>query len=412
MAKTVPAHMTSNCSGKGSLRLALYAGLGPQLLHYDVDVKNIALIRLNDSVKLPANIQYACPHSSGRYFYVLSSNGGPGMAGNAHYVSAFRIDPESGVLHPHGNPIPLPYRPIQITTDIASRHALIVYNDPSTVTIFRIARDGTLAAEVEQSTSLDTGIFAHQICVTPSNKAAILVTRGNDASAEKTEDPGALKIFRYSKGMLTNWMSIAPAGGYGFGPRNIDINPNQPWIYVSLERQNKLVVFKMEGDTVSPEPLFQSDTLIDPRNIRPKQMAGAVHAHPNGRFVYLANRAFGTTEYGGKKVFIGGENTIAVYAIEDGTGKPKLIQIVDTQGIYPRTFSIDPSGKMLVVANLRPLMVRDGRAINFLPANLSVFSIGSDGTLIHMHRYDINLSQEDLFWSGMVCFSLTPDGSN
>jgi 6-phosphogluconolactonase len=280
------------------------------------------------------------------------------------------------------------------------------------VTVFRIAQDGTLAEEVRQPTPLDTGIFAHQICVMPSNEVAILVCRGNDASSEKSEDPGALKVFKYCNGVLTNRVSIEPGGGYGFGPRNIDIHPSRSWIYVSLERQNKLQVFKIEGDEIGAKLLFESETLIDPRNVRPRQMAGAVHVHPNGRFVYLANRAFGTTELQGKKVFIGGENTIVVYAIDEHTGKPTMIQSVDTGGIYPRTFSIDPSGSILVVANLRPLLVRDGATLNTVSANLSVFSIGGDGALTYVRKHDIDFSREDLFWSGMVCPSPGTDVSS
>jgi len=56
----------------------------------------------------------------------------------------------------------------------------------------------------------------------------------------KPEDPGALKIFGFEDGQLTNRASIAPGGGYGFGPRHLDFHPAQPWVYVSLERQNKL----------------------------------------------------------------------------------------------------------------------------------------------------------------------------
>jgi len=306
------------------------------------------------------------------------------------------------VLHPHGKQMPLPSRPIHITTDNTSEHALIAYNNLSTVTVLRIAPDGTLGAEVKQSTSLDTGIFPHQIYVTSSNETAILVARGNDASAGKPEDPGALKVFRYGRGVLTNWMSVAPAGGYGFGPRNVAINPLRPWIYVSLERQNKLHVFSFEGDAIGTEPLFQSETLIDPQKVGPRQMAGAVHVHPNGRFVYLANRAFGATEAKGRKVFTGGENTIAVYAIDDRTGKPTMMQSVDTHGIYPRTFTIDPSGNMLVVANVRSLLVRDGAAFRMVLANLSVFSVGDDGALTYVRSYNIDFSPEEPFWSGMV----------
>ena len=69
---------------------------------------------------------------------------------------------------------------------------------------------------------------------------------------------------------------------------------------------------------------------------------------PNGRFLYLANRATAMTDFQGKRVFAGGENSIAVYSINQETGEPALIQNIDTRGVHPRTFAIDPSGRILV----------------------------------------------------------------
>ena len=52
---------------------------------------------------------------------------------------------------------------------------------------------------------------------------------------------------------------------------------------------------------------------------RHTQMAGAIHIHPNGRFVYMTNRNSGTEEIGGRKVFKGGENNVAVFSIDPAT---------------------------------------------------------------------------------------------
>jgi 6-phosphogluconolactonase (cycloisomerase 2 family) len=350
-------------------------------------------------------VQYAWPHVLSRFLYVASSNGGAGLgasAGDKHHASAFRIDPSSGALQPHGNPIPLPARPIHISTDIPSEHVFIAYNNPSGITVHRINRDGTLGDEVKQRAPLDAGIYAHQTRVTPSNKSVVLVTRGNDAGAARAEDPGALKIFDFDAGLLTKQASIAPGGGYGFGPRHLDFHPSRPWIYVSLERENQLWAYELDGDRVNPEPLFKADTLAEPARVRPRQLAGTVHVHPNGRFVYGVNRADGTADFEGKRVFIGGENNIAVYAINEATGKPTLIQSVDTRGFHARTFHIDPSGRMLVAANIIPVSVRDDATVRTVPASLSVFRIGNDGKLAYVRKYDVDVGSASMFWMGMV----------
>lgn len=394
----------STSAGTSSGKVALYASVGPELTHYDVDVKGAALIK-RGSVTLPANVQEAWPHASKRFLYVISSNRihrGMKTLGDTHHLAAFRIEPATGALQAHGTPIALRNRPVHMTTDIPSENVLLAYSNPAEVSVHRINRDGTVGEEVEQPGSLDTGIYPHQIRVAPSNKAVILMTRGNDPEGAKAEEPGALKVFNYKDGLLSNKASIAPGGGYGFRARHLDFHPSQPWLYLSLETQNRLDAFKLNGDTLSPAALFSKDMLADPGNVRGRQHAGTVHVHPNGRFVYAANRADTTSEFEGRQVFIGGENNIAVYAIDQSTGEPTSIQHEDTRGSYARTFSIDPSGRILIAGNQQPLPVRDGDGVRIVPASLAVFRIGGSGKLEYVRKYDVDVRGQDMFWTGMV----------
>ncbi len=175
-------------------KTVFYSSVGPELARYDVDVADAALQR-RGAVTLPANVQYAWPHPSKRYLYVVSSNGGPGLAGDTHLASALRIDPASGALAPHGEPRTLPSRPIHASVDGAGEFLLTAYNAPSNVTVHRLNRDGTIGDQVSQPGKPDAGIYAHQVRTTPGNQTAILVTRGNNAAPGKPEDPGALKLY-------------------------------------------------------------------------------------------------------------------------------------------------------------------------------------------------------------------------
>ncbi len=83
--------------------------------------------------------------------------------------------------------------------------------------------------------------------MTPDNKLAILVTRGNEGTPTKPEDPGALKVFEYKDGVLSNEVSVAPNGGKEFGPRHLDFHPTKPWVYVSIETQNQMMMFPLEN---------------------------------------------------------------------------------------------------------------------------------------------------------------------
>jgi 6-phosphogluconolactonase len=382
----------------------VYASVGPALTQYDLDVGDATLTR-RGTVLLPANVHYAWPHVSRRFLYVASSDsasGIGGVVGHRHHVSAFRIDPGSGALTPHGEPIALPTRSIHMTSDIPSRNLLVAFSNPSGLRVYRVNPDGTPGAEVAQPAPIDPGIYGHQVRVSLDDRLAILVTRGHDAAEGKPEEPGALKVFQYRDGVLTGELSVAPGGGFGFGPRHLDFHPTQPWVYVSLERQNRLDMFAIEGEALTAAPRFSKGTLGAPGNIRGRQAAGTVHVHPNGRFVYVANRASSTVEDGGRRIFAGGENTLAVFAIDPATGEPDPIQHVDTRGIHCRTFHIDPSGQVLVAAHIMGLPVRAGAVLREVPACLSLFRIGGDGKLDFVRKYDVEVGDRQMFWMGMA----------
>ena len=378
----------------------LYASVGADLVHFDIDVTAATLTR-RATVSVPANVQYVWPHASRRFLYAASSDSASGMgsAGTNHHVSAFRIDPATGALSPHGAPIPLPHRPIHMSTDIPSRHVLVAFNNPPGIRVYRINADATLGVEVPQPPDLDPGIFPHQVLAMPDDRHVILVARGHDAAGGKPEDPGALKVFRHDAGVLRDEVSIAPNGGYGFGPRHLDFHPAKPWIYVSLERQNALAMFVHDAGGLAATPAFQETALMEPANIRGHQLVGTVHVHPSGRFVYVANRASSTVDKDGKKVFAGGENSIAAFSIDQGSGKPVPIQHVDTHGIHCRTFHIDPTGRLMVCAHIMGLPLADGTEI---PTRLTLFRIGDDGKLSFARTYDIETNGRFMWWMGMV----------
>jgi 6-phosphogluconolactonase len=382
-------------------RNAYYASVGPLLKLFDVD-PDAAELRERSAVELPGNIQYAWLHPSRRYFYVVSSNGGPGVPGDKHFANAFLVDPATGSLCPHGEPVALPSRPIHVSVDRSGGYLLTAYNNPSGLTVHRLANDGTIGAAVAQPADLDTGIYAHQILATPSNKHVLLVTRGNNPTAAKPEDPGAIKTFAFEGGALRNSASIAPGTGLGFGPRHLDFHPTKPWAFVSIERQNKLYVYALDEATgLARDPLFVRATLSNAKQIT-EQGAGPIHVHANGKFVYLTNRTFPASDGGGRKGFEGGENNMVVYAIDQGSGEPRPIQHIDGRGIQLRTFGIDGGGRLLIVASIMPVPHADGRSA---PAGMTMFRIAEDGKLAFVRKYDVEVGSAQQFWSGMFALS-------
>ena len=143
-------------------------------------------------------------------------------------------------------------------------------------------------------------------------------------------------------------------------------------------------------------PVFTTDTSEDDSgSTRP----GTLRVHPNSQVVYVANRAGDFREVNGKPVSVGGDNSIAVFSVNQTTGEPTRIQNVDTRGMEPRTFALDAAGRLLVVGNQTPLYVSDGQSLKHVPASLSVFRIGQDGRLTFASKTDVpTVPGGSLYW--------------
>ena len=377
-------------------KVVLYASVGEELITFGVDVERATLSR-QSSLMLPGFVQEAWASSAG-LLYIAWSNGGSSYTGSGveprgdqHGITAFRID-AGGVLRQQGPPASLRSRPIHITGDEPGRYLLTAYNDPSGVSVHAINTDGGVGAEVPQRASLDAGVYAHQVRVLASNRAVVLVTRGNEPTASSREDPGALKVFRYDAGKLSDEISIAPQNGVGFRSRHLDFHPTRPWVFLTIEAQNRLEMYRRTDEGLEPMPSFSASTLSGGGGVKQGQTTSTVHVHPSGRFVYVGNRGAPA----------GGRNEIAVFRINDATGEPSLIQNVDTHGFTPRTFALDPSGGVLVVGNQNSVSVSEGGSTKLVPANLAVFRVGSDGMLAFVQRYDIAVARKPLWWMGIV----------
>src|ERR1700759_5111056 len=57
-------------------KTVFYSAVGSELTPYGVDIDG-AMLSKQTTVSTPANIQYAWPHPSKKYLYVVSSSGGP-----------------------------------------------------------------------------------------------------------------------------------------------------------------------------------------------------------------------------------------------------------------------------------------------------------------------------------------------
>jgi len=395
----LPQAKQASAEPAASRAAALYAANGHEFIRYEVSAADATLTK-RETVILPGVAQYAWPSPSLKHLYIVWT-GGQSAAG-AHGLTVFDVEPGTGKLSKHGDDVPLKYRPIHVTVDRDGTHALVAYNNPSAVTVFNINPDGGIGSQVDEPPDLDLGIYTHQVKVAPSNKQVIIIGRGN---YDHEHDPGSIHVYNYDRGVLSKLQVVAPGGGVNFHPRHLDFAVNAPWLFVSLEAEHRLQTYRVDKDgKLSDAPLFSKNTLANPSAIKPEdgEQTGTVHVHPNGKVVYTANRGTGTVAYEGKQVFAGGENNIAVFDIDPKTGEAKLVQNIDTHGIIPRTFALDPSARILVAANQNSRLVRDGDKVTKVPESLALYRVLPDGKLAFVRTYPLDdVPGGNLFWMGI-----------
>ena len=80
---------------------------------------------------------------------------------------------------------------------------------------------------------------------------------------------------------------------------------------------------------------FQTVSAL-PEGYTGRASASEIRVHPNGRFVYTANRV---------------HNSIAVFSRDTDTGELRLVELTPTGGDQPRNFNLTPDGEWLLCAN-------------------------------------------------------------
>ena len=81
------------------------------------------------------------------------------------------------------------------------------------------------------------------------------------------------------------------------------------------------------------------------------------------------------------------------------TGEPSLIQRAQAHGFELRTFTMDPSARVLIAASTTPMLMADGSNVS---AGLSLYRVGADGKLDFARKIDVDTSGGIQFWCGCL----------
>ncbi|HKR13908.1 MAG TPA: lactonase family protein [Pyrinomonadaceae bacterium] len=249
-------------------------------------------------------------------------------------VSAYAIEP-GGKLKFLNQQASLGADPCHLTVDRNRRNLLVANYTGGNLALLPIHRDGTLGPVADRKQhegsgpkEQQKGPHAHCIILDPSERHALAADLGIDKIMIYRFDPATRKLHPAKQASES-----LPAGA---GPRHLTLHPNGRYAYVINELDSTMTTMKYNAAAGTL-------TTIDTTSTLPADFSGAsycadVHVSPSGRFLYGSNR---------------GHNSIVVFAIDQRTGKPTLVEHVSTEGNWPRNFVIDPAGKFLLVANQR-----------------------------------------------------------
>jgi 6-phosphogluconolactonase len=276
--------------------------------------------------------------------------------GNSGSVSAFAIDrpkggQPTGKLQFLNTVASRGADPCYIVFDKTGKYALVANYSGGSVAVFPVQSDGRVgeaSAFVPHAGSgadreRQEGPHAHWIETTPDNRFAIAVDLGLDE----------LLVYRFDakKGTLAPnnppYAKLDP----GAGPRHLAFHPNGKYAYVVNELQSTITAFDYDAQRGVLTKQKTVSTL--PKDFTASNNTAEIEVHPSGKFLFASNR---------------GQDTIALFSIDEKTGALTLVDHFPTQGRTPRNFQIDPTGKFLFVANQNT-------------DNISVFRIDSNGRL-------------------------------
>jgi 6-phosphogluconolactonase len=249
-------------------------------------------------------------------------------------VSSFAIDPASGALTFLSKQPSEGGDPCHLCTDPTGRVLFVANHEDGRVGVFRIDADGRLApaSDVRQHTGsgpgpTQTGPHAHFVTLDPTGRLVLVVDKGIDQVMiyRLDADHGALVAADPPSARLHA----------GAAPRHIAFHPNGRYAYVNGEADMTITAFAYDADRGAFTALHHVSTLPAGAS-RERVSTAQILVAPSGKAVYVSNR---------------GHDSIAIFTIDEATGRVTPAGHVPTGGQTPRNFVIDPAGRFLYAAN-------------------------------------------------------------
>lgn len=270
-------------------------------------------------------------HPGGKFVYATTPAAYPDQEKAKGGVAAFEINEATGALHqidrrPSGG-----NGPCYLGVDRAGQSLVVANCGTATVACLSLRPDGRFgdASSVIQhegeSQNIKGKALAHSINVAPGNRFAIAADMGLD------------RLFLYrleAPGSMARHAPLFTLMGQGAGPRHLAFDSKGQFAYSINELANTVTVLRFNSESGTLTIIQTVSTLPD--DFRRESFAADIQVHPGGRFLFGSNR---------------GHDSIAVFRIEESTGRLHFQGCTPSGGKFPRSLAVDSSGRFLIVAN-------------------------------------------------------------
>ncbi|WP_225442500.1 lactonase family protein [Paenibacillus lycopersici] len=308
-------------------------GPGVYACAYDEQTGALKLIGQTDGLQNPT---FLVPDAERRTIYtVLEGKDAEGRKCGA--AAAYRFDPASGSLQRLNEAITLPATTCHITLDNTRHFAMTASYHGGMISLSPILDDGGIGPTADMHRHEGSSVHpaqtqarAHSVIVDNANRFAVVSDLGLD------------KLFVYELDLANARMtprsetSIAP----GSGPRHFVFHPALPFGYGINELNSTMTVYAYDANEGSLEAVQTVSTL--PASFEGDNACADIHLSPDGKFLYGSNR---------------GHDSLAVYGVDQASGRIEPVEHVSTLGGHPRNFALSPDGRFVLCAN------RDGNNI-------------------------------------------------
>jgi 6-phosphogluconolactonase len=224
--------------------------------------------------------------------------------------------------------------PCNVAVDYKGKAVFVANYDGGSAASFRVLPGGGLSKAVSSFHYTGHGAdperqaAPHTHCTTVSrdNRYVLVNDLGLDRVSVYHLDPHTARLTPNTP----PWYEALPASG----PRSFAFDPSGRWAYSLNEIASTLDALAWDAEQGTLTRIQNISTL--PEGFKGPNTAATVAVDSEGRFVYTSNR---------------GDDSVAVFSIDDRKGTLKAIQHVSCGGKSPRHFALDPGNQWLLVAN-------------------------------------------------------------